>query len=78
MKRFVVATLGLGFLVFMTSVLAGAADPCPTELTQAQAALKSAQASLKKSPKLAKGQEGPPRQEGRRPSPPGRGGVQQG
>ena len=61
MKRFVVATLGLGFLAFMTSVPAGAADPCPAELTQAQAALKSAQTSLKKSPKIARDQDQAPR-----------------
>ena len=50
MQRFVVATLGVGFLAFMTPVLAGAADPCPAELTQAPTAFKSARASLKKSP----------------------------
>jgi len=33
------------------------ADQCPPELTQAKATLTSAQASLKKAPQVAKGQE---------------------
>jgi hypothetical protein len=57
MKRLVAATLGVGVLMLTISAIARAADPCPAELTEAKAALKSVQASLKKSSQVAKGQE---------------------
>jgi hypothetical protein len=57
MKRLVAATLGVGVLILTISTVASAADPCPAELTEAKAALKSAQASLKKTSEVAKGQE---------------------
>ncbi len=57
MKRLIAATLGFGISVLGIPAVGRAADQCPPELTEAKAALKSAQASLKKAPQVAKGQE---------------------
>jgi hypothetical protein len=57
MKQLIAATLGFGIIVLGIPVVGQSADQCPPELTQAKAALKSAQASLKKAPQVAKGQE---------------------
>ena len=57
MKQLIAATLGFGIIVLGIPAVGQAADQCPPELTQAKAALKSAQASLKKAPQVAKGQE---------------------
>lgn len=57
MKQFVAATLGFGIIALGIPAVGQAADQCPPELTQAKAALKSAQASLKKAPQVAKGQD---------------------
>ena len=57
MKQLIAATLGFGISVLGIPAVGQAADQCPPELTQAKAALKSAQASLKKAPQVAKGQE---------------------
>lgn len=57
MKQLIAATLGFGLIVLGIPAVGQAADQCPPELTQAKAALKSAQASLKKAPQVAKGQE---------------------
>ena len=43
MKRIIAATLGFGVIVFGIPALGQPADQCPPELTQAKAALKSAQ-----------------------------------
>ena len=48
MKQFLVAILSFAVVVLMMPAVGPAADKCPDELTQAKAALKSAQASLKK------------------------------
>ena len=57
MKRFVAVSLSLA-LVTLTGVPAiRAAEPCPPEVAKAAAALKSAQASLKKSSQTARAQE---------------------
>ena len=57
MKRFVAVSLSLA-LVTLTGVPAiRAAEPCPPEVAKATAALKSAQASLKKSPQTARSQQ---------------------
>ena len=70
MKRFVAVSLSLA-LVTLTAVPAiRAAEPCPPEVAQATAALKSAQASLKKSPQTARAQQdiqAPRSQAGNRP-----------
>ena len=57
MKQLIAATLGFGIIVLGIPAVGPAADQCPPELTQAKAALKSAQASLKKAPQAAKGQD---------------------
>jgi hypothetical protein len=57
MKQLIAATLGFGIMVLGIPVVSQAADQCPPELTRAKAALKSAQASLKTVPQVAKGQE---------------------
>ena len=57
MKQLIAATLGFGMIVLGIPVVGQPADQCPPELTQAKAALKSAQASLNKAPQVAKGQE---------------------
>jgi hypothetical protein len=57
MKQLVAATLGFGIIVLGIPAVGEAADQCPPELTQAKAALKGAQASLKKAPEVAKGQD---------------------
>ena len=57
MKRFVAVSLGLA-LVTLTGVPAiHAAEQCPPEVAKASAALKSAQASLKKSSQTARAQQ---------------------
>jgi hypothetical protein len=56
MKNVFVAVLGLA-LITTAPAIGSAAEQCPVELGQAQAALKSAQASLKKSSPVAKSQE---------------------
>ena len=57
MKRFVAVSLSFA-LVTLTGVPAiRAAESCPPEVAQATAALKSAQASLKKSPQTARAQQ---------------------
>jgi hypothetical protein len=57
MKQLIAATLGFGIIVLGIPAVGQSADQCPPELTQAKAALKSAQASLKTAPQVAKGQE---------------------
>jgi hypothetical protein len=57
MKQIIAATLGFGIIVLGIPVVGQSADQCPPKLTQAKAALKSAQASLKKAPQVAKDQE---------------------
>ena len=57
MKQLVAAALGFGIIVLGIPAVGQAADQCPPELAQAKAALKSAQASLKKAPQVAKGQD---------------------
>ncbi len=57
MKQLIAATLGFGIIVLGIPAVGQPADQCPPELTQAKAALKSAQASLDKAPQVAKGQE---------------------
>ncbi|MFI5373666.1 MAG: hypothetical protein ACHQ8D_03395 [Candidatus Rokuibacteriota bacterium] len=44
MRQVVAVVLGLGIIALTTPGVARAADPCPAELAQAKAALKSAQA----------------------------------
>ena len=57
MKRFVAVSLSFA-LVTLTGVPAiRAAEPCPPEVAKASAALKSAQASLKKSSQTARAQQ---------------------
>jgi serine/threonine protein kinase HipA of HipAB toxin-antitoxin module len=56
MKRFVAAWLSFALIVFTTAA-ARAAEPCPPEVAKASAALKSAQAALKKSPQTARSQD---------------------
>ena len=57
MKQLIAATLGFGLIVLGVPAVGQSADQCPPELTQAKAAFKSAQASLKKAPQVAKDQE---------------------
>jgi hypothetical protein len=57
MKQLITAILGFGLIVLGIPALGQSADQCPPELAQAKAALTSAQASLKKAPQVAKGQE---------------------
>ena len=57
MKRFVAASLGLALVTFIAVPTARAAEPCPPEVAKATAALKSAQASLKKNPRAARAQQ---------------------
>ena len=57
MKQIIAATLGFGIIVLGIPAVGQSADQCPAELTQAKAALKSVQASLKKAPQVAKDQE---------------------
>lgn len=56
-QQLIAATLGFGIIVLGVPAVGQSAEQCPAELTQAKAALKSAQASLKKAPQVAKGQE---------------------
>jgi hypothetical protein len=60
MKQIIAATLGLGIIVLGIPAVGQSADQCPRELTQAKAALKSAQDSLQKAPQVVKGQETQP------------------
>ncbi|HET8532595.1 MAG TPA: hypothetical protein VFO08_15700, partial [Methylomirabilota bacterium] len=46
MRQVIAVVLGLGIIALTTPGAARAADPCPAELTQAKAALKSAQAKI--------------------------------
>jgi len=57
MKNVVVVVLGLALLALGSPVNGWGAEPCPAELTEAKAALKSAQAALKKRSPAAKSQE---------------------
>lgn len=57
MKQLVAATLGFGIIVLGIPAVGQAADQCPPELAQAKAALKTAQAPVKKAPQVAKGQD---------------------
>ncbi len=57
MKKMLVAVLGLALLGFAFPAIAWGAEPCPVELADAKAALKSAQAALKKGSQAAKGKE---------------------
>ncbi len=57
MKQLIAATLGFGIIVLGIPAVGQAAGQCPPELTQAKAALKGAQASLKKAPQAAMGQD---------------------
>lgn len=56
MKDVFVAVLGLALIITAPAV-GSAAEKCPAEVAQAQAALKGAQASLKESSSVAKSQE---------------------
>ncbi len=60
MKQIIAATLGFGIIVLGIPAVGQSADQCPRELTQAKAALKSAQDSLQKAPQVVKGQETQP------------------
>jgi hypothetical protein len=53
----VIAALGFGIIVLGIPAVGQSAEQCPPELTQAKAALNSAQASLTKAPQVAKDQE---------------------
>jgi hypothetical protein len=55
MKQLIAVALGFGISLLGIPAVGQAADKCPSELTQAKAALKSAQAA--KAPQLAKGQD---------------------
>jgi len=55
MKQLIAVALGFGISLLGIPAVGQAADKCPSELTQAKAALKSAQAA--KAPQIAKGQE---------------------
>jgi hypothetical protein len=57
MKKMLVAVLGLGFLGFTFPAIGWGAEPCPAELAEAKATLKSAQAALKKGTQTARSQE---------------------
>ena len=57
MKQLIAATLGFGIIMLGIPAAGQAADKCPAELGQAKAALKSAQAPVKKAPQVAKGQD---------------------
>jgi len=58
MKRLLAATLGLAVATLTFPAGSRAAEPCPAEVAQAKAALKGAQASLKKNTQVvAKSQE---------------------
>ncbi len=57
MEKMLTVVLGVALLGFTSPITAWGADPCPAELTEAKAALKSAQAALKKSSQVAKSQE---------------------
>jgi hypothetical protein len=52
-----VLTVGLVLLGFTFPMVGWGAEPCPAELTEAKAALKSAQTALKKGSQTAKSQE---------------------
>ncbi len=68
MKQLIAATLGFGIIVLGIPAVGQSADQCPPELTQAKAALKSAQASLKKAPQVERpGDPGPALPQGRAP-----------
>ena len=60
MKQIIAVALGFGIIVLGIPAVGQSADQCPRELTQAKAALKSAQDSLQKAPQVAKGQETQP------------------
>lgn len=55
MKQLIAVALGFGISLLGIPAVGQAADKCPPELTQAKAALKSAQTA--KAPQIAKGQE---------------------
>jgi hypothetical protein len=55
MKQLIAVALGFGISLLGIPAVGQAADKCPSELTQAKAALKSAQTA--KAPQIAKGQE---------------------
>jgi len=57
MKRFVAVSLSLALVTLAGVPAIRAAEPCPPEVAKAAAALKSAQASLKKSPQTARAQQ---------------------
>jgi len=58
MRRFLAATLSLSLATLTFPAGSRAAEPCPAEVAQAKAALKGAQASLKKNTQVvAKSQE---------------------
>jgi hypothetical protein len=57
MRPLVVVTLGFGLALLAAPTSGRAAGACPPELAQAKAALTSAQASVKKSSKVAKAQD---------------------
>ncbi len=57
MKKALVAALSIALINLTVRAAGGASDPCPTDLTEAKSVLKSAQAPLKKSGQMAKGQQ---------------------
>ena len=57
MNKTMVMIAGLALLGFSPPTPGWAAEPCPAEVVEAKAALASAQAALKKTPKPAKSQE---------------------
>ena len=60
MNRVFVAVLSLALINLAVPTSGSAADTCPPELAQAKAALKTAQAAVKKPTPVAKGQQGAP------------------
>lgn len=57
MKKAIVAILSIALINLTVPAVAGAAEACPAEVADAKAALKSAQAALKKTTQVAKGQQ---------------------
>ena len=57
MRKVLIAALAIALLSFTANGSTWAAQPCPPEVGEAKAALKSAQAAMKKAPKTAKSQE---------------------
>jgi len=56
MKKALVAALSIALINLTIPAVGTAADPCPADLAEAKATLKSAQATLKKGSQMAKSQ----------------------